>query len=366
MAVDYAKRLQNLRARRLGLGTDDIARFTDARELAKALTLEEAYEKRSKSGALRYALGTMQEVDPAYTKVSLEEGERVRNQLEAGLPAEGEAATFDFQGSVPLNVHIRGTSDIDLLVLQGQFLTYDPAGPAAASYVPIQVNRVARMLALRQACEEVLKRRFYEATVDTSGAKSVSISGASLRRKVDVVPAHWSDTAAYQASWQKHDRQIFVLDKDALELTANRPFMHMKHINDKDGATQGGTKKVVRMLKNLRKDADDAIDLSSYDIASIVWNFPDAALNQPGYLEVALLAATQTQLRQMLANPVATDLLVVPDGSRRVMDSRSKYTELEKLVKEVDELVAAIANEVNLRGFLTEATKREALLQMRV
>lgn len=366
MAVDYAKRLQNLRARRLGLGTADILRFTEAADLAKALTVEEAYEKRSKSGALRYALGIMQEVDPAYTRVSIDTGERVRNQLEDGLPGEGAAATFDFQGSVPLNVHIRGASDIDLLVLQAEFLTFDPAGPAAGRYIPIQLNRVDRMLKLRAACDAVLKQRFRSAKVDSTGAKSVCISGGSLPRKVDVVPAHWDDTAAYQATWQKHDRQIFVLDKDTLELAANRPFMHMKRINDKDSVTFGGAKKVVRMLKNLRKDADESIDLSSYDVAAIVWNFPDAALSQPAYLEVALLAAMQVQLRRMLANRASTDLLMVPDGSRRVMNSASKYVELTKLSKEVDQLVADIAAEINPRGYLTEATMREALLQVRV
>ncbi len=365
MAVDYARRLNNLRARRLGLEPRDIA-FREATELAKALTLEEAYEKRSKAGALRYALGTMQEVDPASTKVSVDEGERVRAQLQDGLPGEGAAATFDYQGSVPLNVHIRGTSDVDLLVLQAEFLSYDPTGPAASSYLPIQIDRAARMAGLRKACETVLARRFYGAKVDTTGGKAVSVSGGSLRRKVDVVPAHWDDTATYQASWQKHDRQIYVLDQDTQALTANRPFMHMKQINDKDAVTLGGTKKAVRMLKNLRKDAEKEIELSSYDIASIVWNFPDPALTQPSYLEIALITATQMQLRQMLANRPTTDLLKVPDGSRKVMDSAEKYGELEKLAREVDQLVLDIAREVNPLGYLSESSMRDTLMRVRV
>jgi len=40
----------------------------------------------------------------------------------------GISATFEYQDSVPLNIHIRFASDIDLLVLHAAFVTVDWGG----------------------------------------------------------------------------------------------------------------------------------------------------------------------------------------------------------------------------------------------
>ena len=53
-------------------------------------------------------------------------------------------------------------------------------------------------------------------------------------------PAPWHDTAAYQASGLKHDREIRILDKSIPVTLGTRPFMHMKKIEDKDILASGG------------------------------------------------------------------------------------------------------------------------------
>lgn len=101
------------------------------------------------------------------------------------------------------------------------------------------------MQELRKECEIVLTEAYPAAEVDINGAKSISLSGGSFRRKVDVVPANWHDTVAYQLYEHKHLREIYVLDKHKLERTKNSPFIFMHQINQKDVITQGGTKKVI-------------------------------------------------------------------------------------------------------------------------
>ena len=132
MPRDIGQRLSALRARRAG--TDRLSAVAmDARQdmLAKSF-MKESYQAKAKSKShTEYALGAMQEVDTAYTRISLDTAERVGNQLEAFLDSRGVKVIFELQGSVPLNVHIRGVSDVDLLTLSGDFWTYDPSGPAA-------------------------------------------------------------------------------------------------------------------------------------------------------------------------------------------------------------------------------------------
>jgi hypothetical protein len=130
MSIDYSSSLSRLRARRLGTDRGKVSIF-------ETMTKAERYQRRVDTDATKYTLGAMQEVDPDYTRVSNEEGERVAAALRAGLSTAGRYADFRRQGSVPANTHIRGASDVDLLVLGGVY-TYDPIGSRALAgqYTP--------------------------------------------------------------------------------------------------------------------------------------------------------------------------------------------------------------------------------------
>lgn len=344
--ANYTQKLTNMRNRRRGL--DSLAVLSKSRSFAEdAVTFREAYEDRAKTEAIKYALGAMQELEAKYTRVSIEEGNRVRDQLNAGLSMAGIPATFEYQGSVPLNIHIRFASDIDLLVLHAQFVTVDWSGARAQTYSVRSGSVLDDMLALRRSCESILDQKFPAAQVVKSGSKSISISGGSLQRKVDVVPSHWHDTAAYQQSGAKHDREVKILNKDELTLITNRPFLHMRRIDEKDQRCSGGAKKVIRLLKNLKKDSSQNIKLTSYDIAALIWHVQDESLRKPYYLELSLVAETQKYLQFLVDNPSYARSLDVPDQSRRIIDSPEKLTSLQQLKAEVDELAVDLAQEIS-------------------
>src|SRR3954454_16298 len=102
MARNIGQRLAQLKTRRQGLDRlTRVASPTRAEILAKSLN-EEAYQRRAPAQPYtRYALGSMQEVGPEYTRISVEEAERVGRQLEAGLTPFGISVAFRLQGSVP-------------------------------------------------------------------------------------------------------------------------------------------------------------------------------------------------------------------------------------------------------------------------
>lgn len=345
MATNYAQKLASMRSRRMGqslIEADAAASFQE-----KSSSLKESYESRGKGDSIKYALGAMQQLEPKYTEISINEGERVRNQLSNGLQSANIPVTFEYQGSVPLNIHIRFTSDIDLLVLHASFVTVDPAGSKANTYISTGLTPVTEIIALRRQCELILDSKFPAATIDKSGAKSISVSGGSLQRKVDVVPSHWHDTASYQYTEAKQDREVRILNKDEMILLANRPFHHMKKIEEKDFKTKGGAKKVIRLLKNLKRDSETKINLNSYEIASLVWHFSDAAITKEYYLELALVAETQLILQHLVANPSVTFTLPTPDQSRKIIDTTEKFNALILLKQEIDQLTNDLSKELS-------------------
>ncbi|MEB2091786.1 hypothetical protein VDS19_15170 [Xanthomonas campestris pv. campestris] len=186
MAKTINERITALKSRRSGEDRFDLL-VEDKAALANyigKMLREEAWEKKaSNKPNTRYALGAMQEVDADYTRISTETAMRVANQLEKRVKAFN--LEFHLQGSVPLNVHIRGVSDVDLLTLINErFYNYDPNGirALAGAYQPTQLTSLQELKDLRNEEELALRNAFQAAKVDTTGSKAIKISGGSLAR----------------------------------------------------------------------------------------------------------------------------------------------------------------------------------------
>jgi hypothetical protein len=373
MARDINRRLTQLRVRRGG--TDRLTRLNESAsaEVVRKSSVEEAWQKRARTQPYtRYALGAMQEVDVDYTRISIETAERVGNQLLSGLTSSGISVEFRLQGSVPLNVHIRGVSDVDLLNLETSFLTYQASGSRSLSnyYSATSKNSIGVLQILRTESEKILTARFPAATVDKSGGKAIAISGGSLARPVDVVPSHWHDNQAYQASGLEHERSVTILNKKVIETIQNLPFLHIHRINERDKLAWAGLKKAIRLCKNVKNDAIEegrSINFSSFDIAAAMYHADMNAFGNGIFYELSILAETQRFLDELFHNPTKAKALIVPDGSRCVFDTEEKYNGLKALSFEMDDLAKEVAKEqdmlLNLRTELSLSDARAALLK---
>ena len=352
MMRDIGKRLQQLKTRRSG--TDRIGQvdFSEGLQvLAKSLS-DEPYTRRATGQKhTQYALGAMQPVDANYTRISLEEAERVGKQLDSGLRARGVDVGFRLQGSVPCDIHIRGVSDVDLLVLDEGFFTYDTSGLRARSghfTSPLSYTPLSALMRLRNSAETILQDKFPQATVDTSGAKAIKLSGGSLRRPVDVVPSHWHDTVDYQASRREPDRGIQILDKPVPASVLNMPFRHIERINQHDALARSGLKKAIRLLKNVKADAVEEgskIPLPSFDIAAAMWHADLTALAAGSVYELAIVAEATRHLDHLARNTAFAKTLMVPDGSRPIFNTPEKVEALIQLSLEMDDLALQIGRE---------------------
>ena len=181
--------------------------------------------------------------------------------------------------------------------------------------------------------------------MDTTGAKSIQVSGGSVARKVDIVPANWYRGVDFQRTGLEQDKEIQIYNKETAERPRNHPFKFMHQVEAKDFLTQGGVKKSVRMLKNIKNDSSSEIELSSYDITSLIWNMPNEWLNLEGAHDLTILANTQAYLEYLVNRPDFTKNLNTPDGSRKAIDTSAKMTALNLLSTEVTNLAQAVYQE---------------------
>ncbi len=352
MAMNINKRLDQLRTRRSGIDRAHRLTMDAAAEVLAKSRIDEAWQKRAKDQPYtRYCLGAMQAVDPDYTRISIETAERVGRQLLSNLQALGIPIELGIQGSVPLDVHIRGVSDVDLLALETDFYTYDTRGVMSLGgqyRSPTERTSLSVLGNLRTQSERILKDKFPAATVDTSGGKAIAMSGGSLARPVDVVPSHWHDTAEYQVSRLERDRGVTILDRKVPKTIGNLPFLHIYRINERDKSVFGGLKKAIRLCKNVKNDAIEEgrkINFPSFDIAAAMYHADSAGFQAGIVNELAVLAETQRFLDELYHDEAKAKSLMAPDGSRRIFDNDDKYQGLRTLSYEMDELAKEVAKE---------------------
>ncbi len=354
MGRDIQGRIQRLNSRRRGTDSLDRVTASDRQVILEKSTVPESYQKRSGGKTYtQYALGAMQAVEPEYTRISIEEAERVGKQLDSAFAAKQIRVEFKLQGSVPCDIHIRGVSDVDLLIIDLRLFTYDSAGLLGATYSAYGNSAVGGVASLRQIRTEsasTLKEKFPQATIDTTGSKAIKIAGGSLRRQVDIVPSLWHETSDYQRTRDLIDRGIKILDNDRAELKLNLPFKHIHKITQQDTADLGGLKKAIRLCKNIKADAKSegtSIELSSFDIASLMYHADHNNLRSGAAAgnELTILVEAQRHLDWLYNNSAQAAELWVPDRTRKILDSPAKVSALAQLSVELDDLVKEVAKE---------------------
>ncbi|MFZ1324609.1 MAG: hypothetical protein WAT67_01055 [Candidatus Contendobacter sp.] len=326
------KRLSKLEARR----SDPLV--TTARQL------NEVYKRVSESESVKYAIGSMQPIDPEYTKNTYLQAERVCKQLDNRLTTECE---FEYQGSVTNDTHIKAKSDIDVLLVIKKFYVLE--APQKSLY-PYAGDTTQDLLDLRNEASQSLIAAFPEATVDTSGGKSIAVNGGSLRRKVDVVPSNWLDTNNYAQSKNKIYRAVEIIDARTRIKHKNTPFLHNYMVNQKDIVSAGGLRKCARLMKSLKYDSD-VIEFSSYDITSLAYSIPTDNLVVSAGMDLALVDICFEFCNYTVSNQAHRDSLLVPDGHRRIFEQgHATLCGLRQLTQELYNLRQDILAE-NVRSF---------------
>lgn len=295
---------------------------------------------------VKYVFESMTPIDKGYTAKSYEEAERVQKQISAGLNT-GISVEYDYQGSVPLNTHIKLHSDLDILTVHSSFYSLEPPLTPIVRYTG---DPLKDLRDLRENVFQTLSRVYYAAKVKNSSAKAISISGGSLQRKFDIIICNWYETVDYQRTNYKHDKAINIYDKNVDARLQDHPFKHISEVEIKSSQIAGDNfKRLVRLLKNVKVDADEQINLSSFLITSVMYHMHNSRFVSNYNNSTNLLVAASEHLNSVITQEAFRKSLLSPNKKELLfaVDDRQKVVELKKLKQELDEIIRDLADELN-------------------
>lgn len=334
--------------------TDALLRLRQRRN-PEDMMIKEAYSHLSEEEPIRYLIGSMAEIDPSYTQKTYTEAERVQNQITKGLSLHSLAATFEYQGSVTKNTHIRAFSDIDILTLEARFHSLEhPLLPSS----PYKGDPIKDLCQIREICSETLITAFPTATVDSSGARSLKISGGSLARDVDIVPANWYNTVKYSETGQSVFRGVHILNYPERKREKDTPFIHGALFSQRDQLFNLNMRRLVRLCKSLKYDSNRDDVPSSYDIEAIVYTMPDNDLRYGIDQKLQLAVSCHMWLGKLIEQPILCETLYVPDGKRKIFaEGKTTIAQVQGLHDELGKLLHDIEQDLT-RSFRKLADAR--------
>lgn len=298
----------------------------------------------------RYVYLAMMAVDENYTSKTKEAGQRVKTHLQEGGLTD---VSYHYQGSVMTDTHIRGYSDIDLLVICEKYYSYDSVNikrileshnpsynysamsklRAVDNASPYTGNVYDDLRTIRVQSERILHRKYVKC--DTSHPKAIKITNQDLHRDVDIVTASWYDDVNSIINDQSITyRGIQVYDKVAdIRCAADYPFLSIERINTKSANTGGRLKRMIRFLKNIKADSKQKINLSSFDINAICYDIDVSTYKDLHYLN--LVTIVFLQLHKIAYDESYANRVTSVDGKEYIFRDSNKRQEVAAMLQNV-------------------------------
>jgi hypothetical protein len=301
----------------------------------------------SYSTVLTYVRLAMRGVEPDYTRISKEAGERVKRHLSATMTG----VEFEYQGSVMTNTHIRSYSDVDLLTISTDFYSYDALSSNLvannsnyqSSYYPYQIEKIRAevnntpyskdaLQELRRIRLDAEKKLLDVYTIcDITKPKSIKITNTSLKRDVDIVVANWYDDIPSIINNKGQFRGVQVYNKETHSKgLPDYPFLSINRINDRGNQTVGRIKKMIRFLKNLKAKSSHNIELNSFDFNAICYDINTSEYQNCIFYQ--LVPVLYRQLKSITTNQAHADRVKSVDDREYIFKGKPEKVQSIRLV----------------------------------
>jgi len=330
MAIDYEKRLQNIKARRFD------------NELNESI-LTKSFSSTSIPKNIKYLMESMIKIDTKYNDKTIEAAVRVQKHLENGYNLHFSRA-YKTQGSITTSTNIKVHSDFDLLTIIDKYY-YPGIGVSNENPYTDSIPN-SDIKSLRSQSEKIMEDMYDE--VDKKGKKSISIFNKSLNRKVDIVFCFWYNSKKYEETSDEYYRGIYLFDFTKDEKILDYPFAHINQVNSKGDKTNDGSRKGIRLLKTLKADAD--IDISSFHLTTIVHSISDNELYYYRGKEINIAKAISEQLQKLIDNGDYRRSIKSPNGTEKPLKDDT-IDGIKKIKADLDELIADVHKELYLGYF---------------
>ncbi len=325
--LDYKKRLANLQNRKF----DNVLNESATTKL---------FSQNDVPENIKYMVDSMSPLENKYNTRTIEAANRVQKHLENNLQMHFSRA-YRTQGSVVTKTNIRTHSDFDLLTVIDKYFYLPSTVPNDNPYTATDPNTDIREL--RDQSASILKKIYQE--VDDSGEKCISIFNKDLNRKVDVVFAFWFNSEKYISSGDEYYRGIRIGKSHA---RTDFPFAHAHQVNLKGDNTNDGSRRAIRLLKNLGADSETEIKLlRGFHYTTLVNPISGTEIfYQPGN-DIEIAKSVSTQLGRLITEPEYRKQLKSPNGTEQPLADDGMVPEFQKIKEDLDTLIVDSSKELS-------------------
>jgi hypothetical protein len=187
------------------------------------------------------------------------------------------------KGSYANNTNVRRDSDVDIVVQNQEFETFDYYDEQPEVYNPDPYQGRWTKAAWREAVTEALCEAF-DSDVDATGRVAVKIAAVEgSRPPIDVVPAN-DFRRFWDASRRSSSAGSYIYTRTGKDIV-NWPDQQLANGRANNDRTGKRYKNFVRVLKNAENalvDDEELASLPSYLMECLIWNVPDLTLRRGG------------------------------------------------------------------------------------
>lgn len=327
MAINYTKGLQNIQNRK----------FDGA--LNESLTTK-SFSSTDIPENIKYLWESMQEIPAKSNAKTIDAGEKVKTHLEQELKLHFNR-DYRTQGSVTTKTNIAVHSDYDLLTIVGKYHYVAP--PLTVTNPYTESNADTDIKELRSQAETILKKWYDE--VEPKG-KSIKIFNKALYRYVDVVCGFWNNTIDYEQTGSEVNRGIYLYDFDLKRKKSDYPFSHIYYVNQKGDHTNDGSRKAIRLLKNVKNDSDVKIELSSFALTTIVHSIDNKKLFYTTGSELSITQTISDQLDILINDPSYRSKVQSPNRTEAPL-TEDTVPEMQKMKNDLDAILKDSVRELS-------------------
>lgn len=318
MNKDYSILLENLLGRRYD-------------EALRESIVSDAFEEYDYPDSLKYALESMQEIDPSYSYKTFHIAKKIQEKIARRFSTLNIKIDFRYQGPIQTETHIVLYGGVELMILS-EALDPEPWKT---------INSLTQELMDIMTSDGTFK--------EVSYASKLKIKVTTLKPtcEVNILPAIWLDNPEFRQSKREIDRGISEYNLALKTRKRYLPFRNIARINSRDRHCNGGLKKLIRLLRTLQRDASTPIDLSNYEISSILFSIPEKQLRFNSEYSLSLLGVASAQLGRVSNDRPYREKMISPSEKELVFGAKDqKAEEIIKLKKELDDLIADLQEEL--------------------
>lgn len=320
MNRDYSTYLEYLKSRRFD-------------EVRKEPVLSDSFYETSYPDPVKYAFEAMHEIDISYSYKLFSTVRRTQDLLTQRLAKSNIIVDARYQGPHNCDSHISLFGDLELVIILKEH------GNAPSKAVENLVTEMMHILTSAQAYNKI----------DYSDRNRIHIQTRKPTADISILPAVWVDSSLYKNTGLEINRGICEFDFLKKRRKVHLPFLNMARINSRDRELNGNLKYLIRLLRSLKSDSDETIDLSFDEIAGLLYTIPNKYMKVPKNKLLSVLPIVSMQLKKLVLKDGYRQKMIAPSGKEYVFGKKPKKKALFLLKKELDFLIKNLM--VSLKEF---------------